>query len=199
MKNDLVLASGSQVRAELLRNAGLRFEIEVPRIDELAVRQSMQQDGAPPRDVADLLAEMKARRISDKRAGDLVLGCDQVLALDREILGKPDSPETARAQLRKLRNRRHMLHSAAVLFQDGRPLWRHVGTVRLLMRDFSETWLDGYLARNWESIQHSVGGYKLEEEGVRLFSRIEGDYFTVLGLPLLDLLGYLTQSGRIEG
>jgi len=199
MNPDLVLASGSDIRAQLLRNAGLRFEVQVARIDEEAVRRALEAEEASPRDVADTLAEMKARKVSDKMPGALVLGCDQVLSVDKSILSKPSSRQEAGDQLRMLRNRSHTLLSAAVLYQDGEPTWRHVGVVRLRMRDVSDAYLDAYLDRNWDSVRQSVGAYKLEEEGARLFTQVQGDYFTVLGLPLLELLSHLVLTGRIDG
>ncbi len=199
MSAPFILASGSTIRAQMLRQAGLEFDVQTARVDEVTVRAALEAEQAAPRDIADTLAEMKARKISDKNPGSMVLGCDQVLAFDRQVLGKPETPEQALEQLRQLRGQRHMLLSAAVLVQNGEPLWRHVGQVRLMMRDFSDAYLAGYLDRNWASIQESVGGYKLEEEGVRLFSRVDGDYFTVLGLPLLELLNYLTIRGEIDG
>jgi septum formation protein len=182
----------------LLRNAGLDFDVIAARVDEETVRNSMLSEDASPRDIADALAELKATKISAKRPDALVIGCDQVLNLQGRLLSKPSTPEEARAQLGDMRGKRHDLLSAAVICEGGKPIWRHVGVVRMTMRSFSDAYLDGYIARNWESIRHSVGAYKLEEEGVRLFSRVEGDYFTVLGLPLLDLLSYLTLRGDIE-
>jgi septum formation protein len=197
MDFSLVLASASPARRTLLENAGLKIEVAPARIDESSLRDSLTAEGAGPRDVADALAEMKALRISAKFPTRPVLGCDQVLDLGGEILSKPKTPDEAREQLVRLRGRTHDLLSAAVICEKGAPVWRHVGRVRLTVRRFSDTWLDGYLARNWPDISESVGAYKLESEGVRLFSRIEGDYFTVLGLPLLDLLAFLTLRGDL--
>jgi len=198
MPDPLILASQSEIRATLLRNAGLDFEVIPARIDETAILDALLSEGAPPRDIADTLAELKAVKVSSKRPDALVLGCDQVLDLGNSILMKPQTPDDAICQLRAMRGKTHKLLSAVVLYQDGKPLWRHVGQVRLTMHDVSDTWIDDYVARNWDSIRHSVGAYKLEEEGVRLFSRIEGDYFTVLGLPLLDLLSYLRLRGTLR-
>lgn len=199
VSRSLVLASASVVRRQLLENAGVPVTAEPARIDEDAMKAALMAESAPPRDIADSLAEAKARKVSTRYPGALVLGCDQVLAHDGASLSKPATPVDARAQLARLRGGQHRLLSAAVLYRDEEPLWRHVGTVRLTMRDATDGYLDAYVARNWDSIRHSVGAYKLEEEGVRLFTRIEGDYFTVLGLPLLELLSYLTLRGEIDG
>ena len=198
MPQPLILASTSDIRQTLLRNAGLDFDVVAARVDEETVRSSMLAEHASPRDIADALAELKATKVSAKRPDALVIGCDQVLNLQGRLLSKPATPQEARAQLGDMRGKRHDLLSAAVICEGGKAIWRHVGVVRMTMRSFSDAYLDGYIERNWESIRHSVGAYKLEEEGVRLFSRVEGDYFTVLGLPLLDLLSYLTLRGDIE-
>jgi septum formation protein len=194
----IILASGSEVRAQLLRQAGVLFEVQKPRVDEAAVKSALLAEEASPRDIADALAEVKARKISDKNPEAMVLGCDQVLDFEGRILSKPESPEQALQQLKEMRGKRHMLLSAAVIYRDGSPLWRHVGQVRLRMRASSDAYLRSYIERNWDSIRHAVGGYKLEEEGVRLFSAIDGDYFNVLGLPLVELINYLALQGVIE-
>lgn len=193
-----ILASGSSTRADLLRRARVPFEIVVPRVDEDQVRRSLEAEAAKPRDIADALAELKARRIADKHPGAMVLGCDQVLDLEGRVLSKPGSPEEAVAQLTEMQGRRHQLLSAAVIYENGQPVWRHVGQVRLRMRELSPGFIESYIARNWDSVRHSVGAYKLEEEGVRLFSAIEGDLFNVLGMPLIELLNYLILRGLEE-
>ena len=193
----LVLASGSATRAGMLRAAGLCFEVVVPRVDEDVLKEGLLAEERTARDIADALAEMKAARVSTKRPGALVLGSDQTLSCEERLYSKPASPEEAREQISLLMDRTHKLHSAAVIVQDGQPLWRHVSEARLTMGKLSEAWLDGYVLRNWDGIRHSVGGYRIEEEGVRLFSRIEGDHFTILGLPLLPLLSFLSTRGSI--
>jgi len=198
MAHTIVLASGSDIRAQLLKNAGVEFSIQTARVDEQMLRAGLEAEGASPRDIADALAEAKARKVSSKQHGSLVIGCDQVLDLDGVVLSKPSSESEARSQLIALRNKRHSLLSAAVIYLDRQPVWRHVGVVRLHMRDFSDAFMDDYIDRNWESIRHSVGGYKMEEEGVRLFDKVDGDYFNVLGMPLIEILSYLTLRGDLE-
>lgn len=193
----ILLASGSSIRSTLLKNAGVTFDVAIPRVDEDAIKAAMLAEGAPPRDIADALAEAKARKISMKQPQSLVIGCDQVLDFDGQLLSKPNSQEDARAQLLAMRGKRHMLLSAAVIYENGEPVWRHIGQVRLRMRPASDAYINDYVSRNWDSIRHSVGAYKLEEEGVRLFATIDGDYFNVLGMPLLELLNYLAVRGVI--
>ena len=198
MTSTLILASGSEIRGQLLRQAGIPHEVVVPRVDEQMVKEALLADGAPPRDIADALAELKARKVSEKHPDALVLGCDQVLDHQGTLLSKPDNPQDAIDQLRSLRGDQHSLLSAAVICEKGQPIWRHVGQVRLRMRDISDAYLASYVERNWDSIQHAVGCYKLEEEGVRLFTSIQGDYFHVLGMPFLELINYLTLRGDLE-
>lgn len=193
----LTLASGSSVRLSLLTNAGVPVISKPARVDEETITLALQAEGARPRDIADTLAEMKARKIAEKDPGALVLGCDQVIDFEGNVWGKPANPQDALSKLTALRGGRHKLLSAAVLYHEAKPIWRFVGEVRLTMRPVSDGYLADYVQRNWDSIRESAGGYKLEEEGARLFSAVEGDYFTVLGLPLLPLLGYLGDRGFI--
>lgn len=195
MSVHLILASGSEIRADLLRRAGVEIDIAPARVDEAALKTALLAENARPRDIADALAEVKARKISAKRPGALVLGCDQVLDFKGRMFSKPQSPQDAEHQIETLQDQRHSLLSAAVIVENGEPIWRHVGQVRLQMRPLSETFRSSYVTRNWDSIRHSVGAYKLEEEGSRLFTSIEGSYFDVLGLPLLPLINYLTLRG----
>lgn len=193
----IVLASSSPVRLQLLRAAGLQVAAQSPRVDEATIHDSLREDGAHPRDIADTLAEMKARKIAERFPNDLVIGCDQVLALGDQTFTKPETTGDARHHLTLLRGKTHRLLSAIVVYENAEPVWRHIATADLTMHRISDTYRDDYIARNWDSIRHSVGCYKLEEEGVRLFSAITGDYFTILGLPLLPLLAWLGTRGMI--
>ncbi|MFC3182218.1 Maf family protein [Cypionkella sinensis] len=197
MPRPLLLASASTIRLQLLRNAGIEATAQPARIDEDSIRLALQAEAAKPREIADALAEMKARKLADKHTTALVLGCDQILAFQGKVYGKPETPTEARAQLGTFRGQTHQLISALVLYDEGKPIWRHISEASLTMRSVSYAYLDDYISRNWPALQHCVGVYKLEEEGVRLFSQINGDYFTILGLPLLPLIGYLGTRGFI--
>lgn len=193
----MILASASTIRAELLRRAGVQVQVQPARIDEEALRASLEAEGAQPRDVADALAEHKALKIAARAPEALVLGCDQVLAFQGQVLGKPADPSQARARLAALRGQSHQLLTAAVLYDRGRPVWRHLAEARLTMRAFSDAFLDEYLAAAGDALLTTTGGYALEGAGSRLFAAVEGDYFAILGLPLIDLLNALARRGDI--
>ncbi len=192
----LILASGSAARRQMLEAAGIAFEVEVPRVDEEAAKLSLRQDGLSPRDQADALAELKTLSVSARRSG-FVIGADQMLAVEGQVLDKPRDDAEARAHLQLLRGKTHELITAAVVARDGAVIWRCIDTPRLSMRAFSDAFLEDYLARAGEGALASVGGYQLEGLGAHLFDRVEGDYFSVLGLPLLPLLAFLRAHGLV--
>jgi septum formation protein len=176
----------------MLEAAGVAFESDVPRVDEEAVKASFRAEGMRPRAQADALAEMKALSVSRRRSG-FVIGADQMLALEGEVFDKPKSAAEARAHMLRLRGRTHELITAAAVAREGAVIWRHIDTPRLTMRNFSDAFLDDYITRAGENVLASVGGYQLEGLGAQLFERVEGDYFSVLGLPLLPLLAFLRE------
>jgi septum formation protein len=197
MSVGLVLASKSAARRAVLEGAGVPYEAATAGVDEDAVKTALLAQGAGPRDIADALAELKAVRVSMKRP-DFIVGADQTLEFEGGLYDKVETVAEARTRLLLLRGRPHKLHSAVVVARDGAPIWREVVTATLTMRDFSDAFLDDYLAVEGEAALGSVGCYRLEGPGAQLFSRIEGDYFAILGLPLMGLLDLLRRHGIVK-
>lgn len=197
MSSQLVLASASSIRATLLRNAGVAISVAPVRVDEEATKSALLEEGAAHRDIADALAEIKARRAAGKDLAALTLGADQVLSLGDELLSKAPDKAELKEQLARLSGKAHTLYSAAVIYQGPEPQWRHIGQAQMIMRALSATFIDDYVEEHWPDIQHCVGGYMLEAAGAQLFTRVQGDYFSVLGLPLLEILGYLRTRGLL--
>ena len=198
-KPSLILAAASAVRATLLKGAGLAFEIVDSRLDEDALKEGFAgREGADETDMLALkLAEEKARAVSQRHPAAFVIGADQILSCEGRRYDKPRSMEEARANLQAFRGRPHILHSGVALAANDVVIWRHAAQAHLTMRDFSDTFLDEYLANAGEKVMKSVGCYQLEGPGVQLFEQIEGDYFTILGLPLLPLLAELRRHGVV--
>jgi septum formation protein len=193
----LILASGSESRATILRNAGVNFDVIPAHVDEDAVKDSMRAAKQPHRAVADALAELKAQRVSSQHPQDFVIGADQVLSVNGWLVSKCETMRDARNLLTELRGKTHELYSAVVLAKGGSPIWRHVAKATMTMHDFSDEFLDFYLETGGESLLSGVGCYQLESIGAQLFAKVDGDYFAILGLPLIPLLSALREQGVI--
>lgn len=193
---NVVLASGSASRRALLANAGIEAEAVRPNVDEESARASFRADGMAVRDQAMALAELKAQRISMHRPG-LVIGGDQMLALGETAFDKPADIAAAKAHLRALSGKTHTLETALVIYENGESVWRHHARPRLSMRPLGEAFIDNYVDACGDALLQTVGAYQLEGLGSQLFTAIEGDYFSILGLPLLPLLDYLRVRGVI--
>jgi septum formation protein len=197
MTETVILASGSQTRLTLLRHVGLSVEALAPSVDEQEMKAAFLAERAPAEACAEALAELKAVRISQRHPGALVIGADQMLDCNGVWFDKPADEAHARAHLQALRGKTHRLVTAAVVARNGRRIWHTIDTARLTMRPFGDAFLDDYLRRVGPAVLSSVGAYHLEGLGAQLFSRIEGDFFTILGLPLLPLLGFLRDQGAL--
>lgn len=190
----LTLASKSAARAAVLTGAGVPFETAGSEVDEDQVKRALLAEGAGPKEIAEALAEEKAAAVSLARPG-LVIGADQTLDLAGELYDKVGTVEEARERLRRLRGKPHQLHSAVVVAEAGQVVWRETASATLTMREFSDAFLESYLAEEGEAALGSVGCYRLEGPGAQLFSKIQGDYFAILGLPLIGLLELLRRRG----
>ena len=196
-KERLILASGSATRATMLRNAGLDFEQIAAPVDEAELKRSMKAEGADAAATAMALAELKARRVSEREPGALVIGADQMLVADGAWFDKPADRSAAKAQLLALAGKSHRLISGACVLRDGERIWGKHEHATLLMRPFGAAFADRYLDAAGDAALKSVGGYQLEGLGAQLFQRVDGDFFVVLGLPLLALLDFLRGRGIV--
>jgi len=192
----LTLASTSAIRRHLLTQAGIRFEAIGSGVDEDAVKDAMRAEGASPRNQADKLAELKALKVSQRRPG-FVLGCDQILSFEGHSFDKAETLDEAFERLSQLRGKTHSLECAAVIAKDGQPVWRLVTSPELTMRAFSDDFLRSYLNSYGQEALSSVGCYQFEGPGAQLFERVEGDFFSILGLPLLEVLAFLRLHGEV--
>ena len=191
MKQKIILASESSARKNLLQQAGVHFKCVAAKIDEDAIKNSLHSEGAKPNEIVDTLAEYKALRVANNFPNDIVIGSDQILVCNSIILSKVRTFDEAKKTLTFLKGKSHQLLSAAVIYENNKPVWRTVSRAQLFMRDFSDSYLDEYINTSNENILSSVGCYLLEDKGIGLFNRIQGDYFTILGFPLLEVLNFL--------
>ncbi|MFH1794633.1 MAG: Maf-like protein [Pseudomonadota bacterium] len=199
MTTRIILASASPFRLAMLRNAGIETEANPSRIDERAVEEAVGDAAISPENLAWILAEAKAEEVSGRFPGALVIGSDQTLSLRDEVLHKASNMEEARRRLLKLSGKTHHLNSAVVLARDGKALWGHVSVARMTMRTLDPAYIGRYLSRVGDQVLRSVGVYQIEGEGIRLFDSIEGDHFTIVGMPLLPLVAELRRLGAIDG
>lgn len=199
MSLPIILASKSPFRAAILKNAGIEFTAEAAEIDERAVEAPLKNSGASPEDVALVLAEAKALDVSERYRDALVIGSDQTLSLGDEVFHKPKDMDGARDHLLRLSGKTHHLNSAVVIARNGETIWRHISVARMTMRELDPAFIGRHLARTGPAVVQSVGAYQFEGEGVQLFEKIDGDYFTIVGLPLLPLLAELRTLRAIDG
>ena len=195
----IILASASAARRAVLDGAGLRFEAVPAAVDEAAIKEGAQAEGILPAEAALMLADAKAERVARRDPEALVIGCDQLLVCEGRWFDKPPDLAAARAQLLALRGRTHDLVTAAVCHRHGGRVWQEVAVPRLTMREFSEDFLDAYLAVEGEHVTASVGAYRLEGPGAQLFARVQGEHAAILGVPLLGLLAFLRRHGVLMG
>ena len=198
MTTGIILASKSQIRSELLLKAGLKFTAIDANIDEKKAKSSYMNTGYSARDLADILAAMKAKKLSFKYLDKLVIGCDQIMECNGQILSKANNPTDLADQLKFLRSKSHTLYSACVVYFANKAEWRFIGSATITMRNLSDEYISKYVDDNWDEVKHCVGGYKIENSGISFLSKVNGDYFSILGLPIIQLLDYLVNRGVLK-
>ncbi|MBO6504694.1 MAG: septum formation protein Maf [Kordiimonadaceae bacterium] len=195
---ELILASKSQTRQAMLVNAGIEFDAQSAPVDEAEIKASLVADGVSARDIADALADAKARAVSMMNPDALVLGADQILVQDGEIFSKAANRDEAKSKLMKLSGNRHQLISAAVMYEHGQAIWRAVDSATLHVRELSDGFIEEYLDALGEDAYWSVGCYQIEGRGIQLFEKVSGSHFTILGLPLLAVIDFLRRRGMVS-
>ena len=198
MINGIILASKSKIRSALLLNAGLDFTVLDAAVNETEVKSSYVNEGYSARDVADVLADMKAKKISNKYPDKLIIGCDQIMEYDGQILSKAINSTDLVNQLKILRNKNHTLYSACVVYFANKAEWRFIGSATITMRNLSDEYISKYVDNNWGEVKNCVGGYQIENCGISLLSKINGDYFSILGLPIIELINHLVNRGVLK-
>ena len=198
MTNGIILASKSQIRSALLLKAGIEFTAVEAAIDEKEVKSSYVKEGYSARDIADVLADMKAKKLSYKYPENLIIGCDQIMEQNGRILSKAVNPIDLVDQLKFLRNNSHTFYSACVVYFENKPEWRFIGSATVTMRNLSNEYISKYVDDNWNEVKYCVGGYQIENCGISLFSKINGDYFSILGLPIIQLIDHLLNRGVLK-
>ena len=198
MKQKIILASESKIRRKLLLQAEVNFQSIAAKTDEDTIKESLKNEDAKPKDISDALAEYKAIRVANNFPTDIVIGCDQILVCNNEIISKARTLNEAKETLKLLRGKSHQLLSSVVIYDNNKPVWRTTSRAQLFMRDFTDEYLEYYIQTSGTDILSSVGCYLLENNGVNLFNRIQGDYFTVLGFPLLEVLDFLRKRELIK-
>lgn len=193
----LILASGSAIRAQIMEQAGLDFEVISKPVDETAIKEAMLAEGSLMRDIADALAEAKAMRVSLIEQG-YVIGADQIMVMEDQLYDKPKTIDEARERLKSMRGKTHKLMGAVVICYNGQAIWRHLAVTTLTMRDFTDEFLETYVALEGDNLTRSVGAYRFEGVGSHLFSDVKGDFFSILGLSLLPVLDFLRVRGVIS-
>ena len=198
MINSIILASKSKIRSALLFKAGLEFTVLDAAVNEKKVKSFYVNEGYSPPHVAEVLANMKAKKLSSKHPDKLVIGCDQILEYDGQILSKAINPTDLVGQLKVLRNKSHTLHSACAVYIANNEDWRFTGSATVTMRNLSDEYISNYVDSHWKDVKHCVGGYQIENFGISFLSKINGDYFSILGLPIIQLIDYLVNRGVLK-
>ncbi len=198
MINGIILASKSKVRSEILSKIGLKFTVFDANIDEKEVKSSYMNEGYSARDLANVLADMKAKKLSCKYLDKLVIGCDQIMECNGQILSKANNSADLVDQLKFLRNKSHTFYSACVVYFANKAEWRFIGSATITMRNLSDGYISKYVDDNWNEVKYCVGGYKIENSGIFLLSKINGDYFSILGMPIVQLMDHLVNRGVLK-